>query len=108
MNYLSFKNSLYEGLEFHKPNVISTILKIDENGFTYSIGKVGNYKKISFEVLEAAFHELSQNDSFSKKWFSVNFPNLAKTASCNFTTIGGLMQHFGLATYKRGTYIKEG
>lgn len=39
MDFLTFKNSLSEGLEFHKPNVTSRILKIDNKDFTYSIRK---------------------------------------------------------------------
>lgn len=108
MNYSTFKDSLYDRLEFQKPTVKSKILKINNNGFTYAIGKEGNYKKVSFNVLEAAFNELAQNHLFGKKWFTENFPNIAKNSSCNFTTIGGLMQHFKLETYQRGTYKKEG
>ncbi|CAM5208008.1 hypothetical protein UACE39S_00332 [Ureibacillus acetophenoni] len=99
MNHSTFKESLYEGLEFKKPTVKSMILKIVDLGFTYSIGKEDNYKKVKFEILEAGFQELIQNSSVSKKWFAENFPNIAKTAPCNYTTIGGLMQHFGLVKY---------
>lgn len=106
MDFLTFKNSLSAGLEFHKPNVTSRILKIDNKGFTYSIGRKGNYKKVSFDLLEEAYHELFQNQSFNRIWFKERFPTIEKSASCTFTTIGGLFQHFNLATYKKGNYIK--
>ncbi|HWL23319.1 MAG TPA: hypothetical protein VNR38_06155 [Ureibacillus sp.] len=106
MDFSTFREALHEGLVFRKPNVTSTILKIGDDGVTYSIGKNGNSKKVSFEILHAAFQELDQNQSLTRKWFNECFPTQAKIASCSFTTIGGLFQHFKLATYVRGNYKK--
>lgn len=104
MDFLTFKDYLYEGLKFQKPNVASTILKIDDEGVTYSIGKNRLSKKVRFDVLNAFFQELVQNHSITKKWFTEKYPTQAKTAPCNFTTIGGLFQHFNFATYTREEY----
>lgn len=104
MDLLTFKDSLYVGLEFQKPNVASTILEINDEEATHLIGKNGRSKKVRFDVLNAAFQELFQNQSFTKKWFTEMYPTQAKTSPCNYTTIGGLFQHFNLATYTRGEY----
>ena len=74
MYYLTFKKSLYEGLVFQKPNVSSIILKIDETGITYSIGKKGSYKKVDFDVFEATFKVQTQNGVLKRTWFKEKFP----------------------------------
>ena len=106
MEYRSFINGLYENLEFKKANVSSKILKIESDSIYYSIGKRGNSKKVTFEEFRTAFTELDRKNQITRNWFNEAFPKKAKSAPCSFTTIGGLMQHFGLVSYNRGTYTK--
>ena len=98
MSFNEFKQSITSGLQFEKPNVQSSILKIDEEGFYYSIGQNGNSKKVTCDVLEKCYQQLESTNTFSRKWFNTTFPLITKSAPCNFTTIGGLFQHFGIAT----------
>jgi len=86
----------------------SKIIRIDDKGIYYSIGEGNNYKKVSFVELEAAFYELHNNEMITRKWYRETFPKHVNSAPCNFTTIGGLLQHFGLAVYNgRGIYLKK-
>lgn len=106
MSFNEFKKSIVIGLIFEKPNVQSSIFKIDQDGFHYSIGQKGNSKKVTYDVFEQCYIQLQTTNEFSRKWFDETFPSLARNAACSFTTIGGLFQHFGLATYQKSTYIK--
>ncbi|MFC6040721.1 hypothetical protein ACFPYN_14935 [Paenisporosarcina macmurdoensis] len=106
MEYELFKASLYEGLEFRKAKVTSEILKIENDGIRYSIGKNGNSKKVTFEEFEAAFKEIGVNGCITRNWYKHTFPVQAKVASCNFTTIGGLLQHISYVSYSTGVYTE--
>lgn len=107
MSFNEVKQSITPGLQFEKPNVQSSIIKIDREGFHYSIGQNGNSKKVTYDVLEKCYYQLKSTKEFSREWFNATFPSIAKAAPCNFTTIGGLFQHFNLATYQKPTYIKK-
>ncbi|MFJ5791026.1 hypothetical protein ACIP9G_13195 [Lysinibacillus sp. NPDC093197] len=104
MSFNEFKQAIVIGLTFDKPNVQSTITKVDSDGFHYSIGQNGNSKKVAYAVLEKSFEELQATNEFSRAWFKEAFPVVAKEAPCSFTTIGGLFQHFDLATYEKAAY----
>lgn len=106
MNFQQFKGSLFVSLEFKKANVSSQVLKIDTDGILYSIGQNGNSKKVTFEEFQAAFDEIDRNGCITRKWYNVAFPKKAKTSSCNFTTIGGLLQHFSHVIHSPSTYTK--
>ncbi|MCP3764582.1 hypothetical protein NLX67_19765 [Domibacillus sp. A3M-37] len=106
MEYETFKASLHPGLEFQKAKVLSKILKIENDGIRYSIGKNGNSKKVTLEEFQAAFKEIQMNGCITRNWYNRTFPIQAKTASCNFTTIGGLLQHASYVSYSTGTYTK--
>jgi hypothetical protein len=106
MEYDAFKASLYEGLEFKKAKVTSKILKIENDGIRYSIGKNGNSKKVTFEEFQAAFKEIRVNGCITRNWYNRTFPVQAKAASCNFTTIGGLLQHISYVSYSTGIYTE--
>lgn len=108
MSFNELKQAIVPGLIFQKPNVQSSIIKIDKEGFHYSIGQNGNSKKVTYAVLEKCYDRLESTHEFSRAWFNATFPSIAKTSSCNFTTIGGLFQQFNLATYQKSTYIKKG
>lgn len=99
------KNAIVVDLKFAKPNVMSTIVKVDSDGFYYSIGQNGNSKKVTYDVFNQCYLQLQTNGSFTREWFNEKFPVIANTASCSFTTIGGLFQHFGLANYQKSTYL---
>jgi len=107
MDFYKMKQAIVPGLTFEKPTTQSTILKIDDKAFTYSIGENGRSKKIRFDVLETCFHQLESTRILSRSWFNTTFPSIAKSAPCSFTTIGGLFQHFGFATYQKPAYIKK-
>lgn len=83
----------------------STIVKITPDGFHYSIGQNGNSKKVPYEVFDQSYHQLQTSGELSREWFNNQFPKIAKEAPCSFTTIGGLFQHFGLATYQKPIYL---
>lgn len=107
MSFNELKQAIEPGLTFEKPNVQSSIIKIDDDGFYYSIGQNGNSKKVTFDVFEQCYNRLQEKEELSRAWFNATFPVIAKSASCNFTTIGGLLQHFGLANYHKSIYIKK-
>jgi hypothetical protein len=104
MDFQQFEGSLSVDLVFKKANVSSRVLKIDTDGILYSIGQKGNSKKVKFEEFQAAFDEIARNGCITRKWYNEAFPKQAKTASCNFTTIGGLLQHFSHVIHSRGVY----
>lgn len=82
------------------------MLKIEEDGIRYSIGKNGNSKKVTFEEIQLAISEVERNGCITRQWFNETFPIQAKTAGCNFTTIGGLLQHFLYVKFSPGKYTK--
>ncbi|KAA0965273.1 hypothetical protein FQ087_02900 [Sporosarcina sp. ANT_H38] len=82
-------------------------MNVDEIGISYSIGKNGRYKKVGFDVMEAAYNELMKNGILKRTWFVEKYPKQSKSSPCNFTTLGGLLQHFELAIYNKGVYIKK-
>ena len=52
MSFNELKQSIMPGLKFEKTNVQSSILAIDPEGFIYSIGQNGKYKKVTYESWE--------------------------------------------------------
>jgi hypothetical protein len=54
-----------------------------------------------------AFERLSNAGHFSRSWFELSMPACAKEGGCNFTTIGGVFEILGHATYGRGTYQRN-
>lgn len=107
MSFDELKQSIQPGLTFPKPIVRSSIVKVDEEGFYYSIGQRGRSNKITFDLFEQCYNRLQSTDELSRAWFKATFPSLGKVASCNFTTIGGLFQQFGLVHYRKAAYIKK-
>ncbi len=62
-------------------------------------------KGITKSEFDTAYEQLISSGSFTKSWFDNNLLGCSSEGSCNFTTIGGLFQLIGIATYqKRGTY----
>ena len=107
MSIDELKLAIQVGLTFDKPTVQSTIVKVDPDGFYYSIGRNGKSKKVSYIVLEQCLEQLKNTNTFSRAWFKEAFPSIEKAAPCSFTTIGGLFKHFNLASYEKGIYQKR-
>ena len=51
-----------------------------------------------------AFEHLIDAGDFSRSWFERSMSPCAKDGGCNFTTIGGIFELLGYATYDRGAY----
>lgn len=63
------------------------------------------YKKgITVSEWVQAFEHLTDAGDFRRSWFELSMPACAKEGGCNFTTIGGVFELLGYATYDRGTY----
>ena len=56
MDFQTIKDAVCVGLIIKKPRVKSTILAIENNRIKYSIGNNGNYKYITFYMLEQAYN----------------------------------------------------
>ena len=104
INYV--KNKIYNGMPFNKVKCESKIIKVMDNGFTYSIGKNGNKKKVVFTEVEEAIVEIDKTGSINRKWYKDAFPKKAQTSSCNFTSIGGVLEKLGYVKYIDNNYIK--
>ncbi|MEG1312638.1 MAG: hypothetical protein RSD47_11645 [Romboutsia sp.] len=104
INY--FKSSIYNGMNFHKVKGVSQILNVVDDGFTYAIGKNGNYKKVTYDEVENAIYEIEQRGYINRKWFEETFPKIAKSKPCNFTSIGGVLQALDYVTYVEKRYQK--
>ncbi len=65
-------------------------------------------KGITVSEWGQAFEHLTDAGDFSRSWFERSMPACAKEGGCNFTTIGGVFELLGYATYDRGTYRSTG
>jgi hypothetical protein len=61
-------------------------------------------KGITASEWERAFTQLRNTGDFSRGWFQRAMPACAKEGGCNFTTIGGILELLGYASYSHGTY----
>lgn len=62
-------------------------------------------KGITVSEFKKAFAELKRSGEFTRTWFNENLPECAKEGACNFTTIGGIFELLGEASYfERGVY----
>jgi hypothetical protein len=66
------------------------------------------YKKgVTTEEFFAACHRLRTHGEFTAEWARAHLGACVAEGWCNFTTIGGIMELFGLARYAaRGRYEK--
>jgi len=101
------KNLTPPGTILEKPDSSSMVLswgvnRKGEECMTYLFG--GRYRKTvtTSEILDS-YSELVANDRFTRAWFTANLSS-AKSAPCNYTTIGALFKLLGEAEYQRGTY----
>jgi hypothetical protein len=104
INY--FKNNIYNGMNFNKVKVSSSIIKVTDDGFTYAIGNNGNKKKVTFEEVEKAIKEVETTGSINRKWYEQSFPKRASSNPCNFTSICGVLEALGYVQYNDKQYIK--
>jgi hypothetical protein len=64
-------------------------------------------KGITSAEFTAAFNELLKSDELTRHWFNSQLTACAKEGGCNFTTIGGIFQLLGIATYAgNGSYLR--
>ena len=61
-------------------------------------------KGVNLSEWRKAYRRISCGDDFEKDWFNRNMSACAEEGDCNFTTIGGIFQLLGLASYERGVY----
>jgi hypothetical protein len=106
MNIDFFKKNIYDGMNFKKVRGASNIISVIEDGFTYKIGKNGNYKKVLFKEVEEAIKECELNGAISREWYNKTFSERAASNPCNFTSIGGVLQELGYVVYNDNKYIK--
>jgi hypothetical protein len=62
-------------------------------------------KGVTISEWRQAFEQLTKTGSFSRRWFEAEMAACAKEGGCNFTTIGGVFEALGYATYERGVYV---
>jgi hypothetical protein len=65
-------------------------------------------KGVNVSEWAQAFDRLVTAGEFSRSWFKQSMPACAKEGDCNFTTIGGVFELLGHATYDRGAYRTAG
>lgn len=65
-------------------------------------------KGITVSEFELCYVEIMSSKLLTRAWFNSNLSRCAKEGSCNFTTIGGILQLLGLAQYAgRGSYVSS-
>ncbi|SHJ93294.1 hypothetical protein SAMN02745163_02861 [Clostridium cavendishii DSM 21758] len=106
INIEFFKNNIYSGMNFKKIRGVSSIISVTDDGFTYRIGKKGNYKKVLYTEVEYAIRECELNGSINRSWYNKKFSKRAASNPCNFTSIGGVLQELGYVLYNKNKYIK--
>lgn len=104
INYV--KSKIYNGMIFSKIKGKTNIIKVMDDGFTYSIGENGNKKKVTFREVEQAIIEIEQTGVINRKWYEKIFPKRSKSNPCNFTSIGGVLEALGYVKYIESNYVK--
>ena len=68
----------------------------------------GHEKGVTFTEFYKAYTVLQETSNFTKAWFNEKLPECAKEGDCNFTTIGGIFELLGIASYSApGTYTRK-
>lgn len=68
----------------------------------------GHEKGVTFTEFYEAYTVLQETSSLTREWFDKNLPECAKEGGCNFTTIGGIFELLGIASYSgHGTYTRK-
>lgn len=61
-------------------------------------------KRIPLDVFEAAVHQIKTKGILSKTWFKQTYPDIDADGSCNFTTLGGVLELLKIVIYKQPGY----
>lgn len=61
--------------------------------------KRASTKRIPLSAFEKCARQLSATRSLTRKWFADQYPELEVDGTCNFTTLGGVLELLGLARY---------
>lgn len=106
-----------DGTAIPKPNSSGVYTKRwgrrrDEPALVYTMPNHNNpnrphNKGITESEFERAYHQLNQTGEFSRKWFGAKLPDCNKEGSCNFTTIGGIFELLGIASYSDAGIYKK-
>ena len=81
-----------------------------ERALVYSIPNHGSpgkphEKDITESEFDRAYEELRNSGELTRAWFIKNLPGCAREGPCNYTTLGGIFELLGEATYSsRGVY----
>ena len=63
-------------------------------------------KGVTISEFKRAHEQIMATGQLTRAWFNSNLASCAKEGGCNFTTIGGIFELLGLASYSsRGTYV---
>lgn len=62
-------------------------------------------KGIAESEFRATWARLCSHCSIDRAWFLDALPQCAAEGSCNFTTLGGLFELLGVASYESGRYV---
>ncbi|CAN2536459.1 hypothetical+protein [Methylocapsa aurea] len=84
-------------------------MRRSERALIYTIPNHKNWtmpyeKGVALSEFSQAFDHLTQMGSFTRSWLTQSMPPCAKEGGCNFTTIGGIFEFLGYATYDHGRY----
>ena len=116
--FLSHLNSIKPGTVIPKPEAKSPFrvkgwgTRRGERALVYFIPNHNNASKpyekgITLSEWKKAFERLVINGEFSKEWFEKDLAACAIEGGCNFTTIGGLFIHAGVAKYEKKESIRN-
>lgn len=83
-----------------------------ESALIYTIpshtGRRPHEKGITISEFSRALAELNESGEFTRAWFNENLAACAKEGACNFTSLGGVFEMLGLASYReRGRYVSR-
>lgn len=61
--------------------------------------KRASTKRIPFSAIETSARQLLAAGLLTRRWFASRFPKLEADGTCNFTTVGGILELLGYARY---------
>ena len=65
-------------------------------------------KGLAYAELEPAYSQLRRTGTLSTPWFRTHRSACYVEGSCNFTTVGGVFELLGEASYeRRGVYVRQ-
>jgi len=89
-----------DGIRRGQPALIYTIPNHTDRRRPYQKG-------VTWQELERAYAQLVRTGELTTDWFRRHLAGCYEEGSCNFTTVGGLFELLGEATYqRRGVYVR--